>query len=147
MHLEAGYQNPLEKNWYVSSVLKGVRRVKGDASIQKLPITLDVLRQIFLTLNLHSSFDRTFWATYLVGFFSFFRKSNLLVSSHLLFDPGHNLCASASDAHFTLDGAILTGVRWSKVIQFRECILHIPKFPFLPLHCITSAYLRMPALL
>ena len=26
VHLEAGFQNPLEKNWYVSSILKGVRR-------------------------------------------------------------------------------------------------------------------------
>ena len=25
VHLEAGFQNPLEKNWYVSSILKGVR--------------------------------------------------------------------------------------------------------------------------
>ena len=37
MHLEAGLPNPLEKNWYVSSILKGIRRVKGDASVQKLP--------------------------------------------------------------------------------------------------------------
>ena len=74
VHLEAGMQNPLEKNWYVSSILKGVRRLKGDASIQKLPITLDILKKIFLNLDLHSSFDRTFWAACLVGFFSFFRK-------------------------------------------------------------------------
>lgn len=36
MHLEAGLQNPLEKNWYVTSILKGVRRVKGDASVQQV---------------------------------------------------------------------------------------------------------------
>ena len=73
VHLEAGLPNPLEKNWYVATILKGVRRVKGDASVQKLPITPDILKQIFLTLDLHSSLDRTFWATCLVGFFSFFQ--------------------------------------------------------------------------
>ena len=64
MQLEAGLQNPLEKNWYVASILKGVRRVKGDTSIQKLPITPDILMQILPTLNLQSDFDRTFWATF-----------------------------------------------------------------------------------
>ena len=113
VHLEAGLPNPLDKNWYITSILKGVRWVKGDASVQKLPITLDILRQIFLTLNLHNSFDRTFWAAYLVGFFSFFRKSNLLVSSHMLFDQAKNL--GSQDVQFTTDGAVLT-VRWSKVI-------------------------------
>lgn len=141
MHLEAGLQNPLEKNWYVASILKGVRRVKGDASFQKLPITPSILMKIFLTLDLHCAFDRTFWATCLVGFFSFFRKSNLLVGSHLLFDPKRNLCAN--DVQFTLNGAILT-VRWSKVIQFQERILLIPlpKIVNSPL-CPSTALLRL----
>ena len=141
MHLEAGFQNPLEKNWYVDSILKGVRRLKGDASVRKLPITIDILRQIFLTLNLNDPFDRTFWAACLVGFFSFFRKSNLLVPSHVLFDPDRNLCAS--DLNLTLDGAVLT-VRWSKVIQFKERVLHIPlpKIPDSPL-CPSTALLRL----
>ena len=141
MHLEAGLQNPLEKNWYVSSILKGVRRVKGDSSVQKLPITPDILKRIFLTLDLHSAFDRTFWATCLVGFFSFFRKSNLLVPSHVLFDPCRNLCAT--DVKFTASGAVLT-VRLSKVIQFQERILHIPlpKIPNSPL-CPSTALLRL----
>lgn len=141
MHLEAGFQNPLEKNWYVASILKGVRRIKGDASVQKLPITIDILKQVFLTLNLLISFDRTFWAACLVGFFSFFRKSNLLVSSHVLFDPAKNLCAS--DINFTLEGAVLT-VRWSKVIQFRERILQIPlpKIPSSPF-CPSTALLQL----
>lgn len=102
---------------------------------------MDILKRVFLTLNLHSSFDRTFWAACLVGFFSFFRKSNLLVPSHLLFDPARNLCAD--DVHFTLTGAVLT-VRWSKVIQFKERILHIPlpKIPDSP-YCPSTALLQL----
>ena len=141
MHLEAGLKNPLEKNWYVDSILKGVRRIKGDASVQKLPITFDILQKIFLTLNLRDSFDRTFWAACLVGFFSFFRKSNLLVESHALFDPNRNLCSD--DLKFNLDGAVLS-VRWSKVIQFKEPVLHIPlpKIPNSP-YCPSTALLRL----
>ena len=29
LHLEAGLSNPLDNNWYVSSILKGVKRVRG----------------------------------------------------------------------------------------------------------------------
>ena len=72
LHLENGHANPLSNNWYITSILKGVWRVKGDACAQKLPITLELLRSIFLTLNLHSSFDRAFWAACLVGFFLLF---------------------------------------------------------------------------
>ena len=149
LHLEAGLKNPLEDNWYVSSILKGVKRVKGDNQSQKLPITLDILRKIFLSLNLLSSFDRAFWAACLVGFFSFFRKSNLLVPSHMLFDPKRHICAS--DVQFTPDGAILT-VRWSKVIQFRERVLHIPlpkiiDSPFCPSNALLRVTLRTPNVL
>ena len=60
VHLETGLKNPLEDNWYVTSILNGVRRVKGDTSKQKLPITLDILKGIFIKLNLTQSFDRAF---------------------------------------------------------------------------------------
>lgn len=131
----------MEKNWYVGLILKGVRRVKGDASVQKLSITPKILRQVLLTLDLYSAFDRTFWTACLVGFFSFFRKSNLLVPSHMLFDPRHYLCAD--DVQFTMEGDVLT-VRWSKVIQFQERFLHIPlpKIANSPL-CPSAALLRL----
>ena len=123
MHLNAGHKNPLQDNWYVASILKGVKRVKGDKSIQKLPITLDILSMIACKLDMSSSFDRVFWTTCIVGFYSFFRKSNLLVQNIGSFDPNRHLCAS--DVEFQSDGAVLT-VRWSKVIQFRERTLRIP---------------------
>ncbi len=100
----------------------------GDSSNPKLPITFDLLRGIFKHLDLRSPFDRTFWAACLVGFFSFFRKSNLLVTSLASFDSSRHLCAR--DAEFTVQGVILT-VRWSKVIQFRQRILQIP-IPLIP---------------
>lgn len=141
MHLEGGEKNPLENNWYINSILKGVKRVKGDVTKQKLPITLDILKGIFLNLNLNNQLDRTFWAACLVAFFSFFRKSNLLVESHIVFDPARHLCAS--DVEFTPDGAIIT-VRWSKVIQFRQKILQVPlpRVPNSPF-CPSTALLQL----
>ena len=56
LHLEVGMSNPLESNWYVSSILKGVKRVKGNSVSQKLPITIDILRGILTRWNLCLSF-------------------------------------------------------------------------------------------
>ena len=131
----------MENNWYVTSILKGVRRIKGDSSNQKLPITLDVLTKIFSRLNLNNSFDRIFWTTCIVAFFSFFRKSNLLIPSVELFDPTKHLCAA--DVLFAPQEAIVV-VRWSKVIQFQERVLHIP-LPRIPdsIFCPCNALLAM----
>ena len=146
LHIEAGLPNPLENNWYVSSILKGVRRVKGDTTKQKLPITLDILRTMFIQLNLSCSFDRVFWAACLVAFYSFFRKSNLLIPSIEGFDPSKHLCAS--DVKFTPEGVVLS-VRWSKVIQFRERTLQIPlpriqNSAFCPSNAILGMMLECP---
>ena len=113
----------LEHNWYVASILKGVKRVKGCHSEQKLPITLDILKRLVCHLNLTLPLDRVFWAACLVAFYSFFRKSNLLIPTLDAFDPSRHL--GRSDVNFRPDGAVLT-VRWSKVIQFRERTLLIP---------------------
>lgn len=139
IHMEAGHGNPLTDNWFLSTLMKGLRRKKGDATSQKLPITRDILQGILRLLNLDRSFDVTFWATCLVGFFSFFRKSNLLVQSWGQFDPQKHLCCS--DVRFCESGVILS-VRWSKTIQFRQRILEIPlpRIPGSPF-CPSSALL------
>lgn len=123
MHLEEGQSNPLINNWHLSSILKGLRRHKGDSTSQKLPITCHILKGILTLLDLSRPFDLTFWAACLVGFFSFFRKSNLLVPSLQMFDPKKHLCQS--DVNFSPSGAILS-IRWSKTIQFQQRVLQIP---------------------
>ena len=139
MHLNAGHSNPLENNWYVASILKGVKRVKGNKSEQKLPITLDILKMLVARLDMSNSLDRVFWTVCIVAFYSFFRKSNLLVPNIASFDPSRHLCTS--DVEFQSEGAVLT-VRWSKVIQFRERTLRIP-LPKLrnPLFCPSTTLL------
>ena len=123
LHLEMGQSCPPFNLWYISSLLKGVRRVLGDATSPKLPITLTLLQGIFSTVDLTAPFDVVFWAACLVAFFSFFRKSNLLVQSAADFNPETNLCRG--DVSFTPQGCILR-VRWSKTIQYKERVLLVP---------------------
>ena len=74
-------------------------------------------------LNFGNPFDICFWAACLVAFFSFFRKSNLLIPVPHQFDPSKHLCVS--DVRFSPTGAVLS-VRWSKTIQFKQRTLLIP---------------------
>ena len=131
MHLENGFTNSLTNNWYLSSILKGLRRHKGDGISQKLPITVPILQGILTVLNFNSAFDISFWAACLVAFFSFFRKSNLLIPSTLQFHPKKHLYAS--DVVFKPTGAVLS-VRWSKTIQYRRSPTSHYRLSFLP-HC------------
>lgn len=147
MHLEAGYANPLLGNWYLSSILKGLRRYKGDITSQKLPITCHILQGILTVLDLSRPFDLSFWAACLVGFFSFFRKSNLLIPSKEKFDPHKHLCRS--DVQFCTSGAVIQ-IRWSKTIQFQQRILHtplprIPNSPFCPSGTLLLCVRRLPS--
>ena len=123
MHLEAGLPNPISNCWYITSILKGLRHHKGDSTKQKLPITPDILFGILSVLDLNRPFDVTFWSVCLVGFFTFFRKSNLLIPAQEKFDPSKHLCRS--DVQLGTSGAVIS-VRWSKTIQFKQKTLFIP---------------------
>ena len=86
--------------------LKAQKCFGGLLKKQKLPITPAILLHIFGLVDLSSPLDVTFWACCLVAFFSFFRKSNLLVKAITSFDPSIHLCRK--DALFSVDGVSLT---------------------------------------
>ena len=140
LHLEAGFPNPLQDNWFLQSVLMGVKREKGTVVRQKRPITPEILRQLLGALDLSQSFDACIWAAALVAFFCFFRKSNLLPRSQAAFNKKINLCVG--DVLFYPWGAFVV-VRWSKTIQYGERILKVP-MPLLQGHplCPVSALLH-----
>ena len=127
VHLEAGLDNPVS-TYYINSLQKGTRRLLGDSSSPKLPVTPDILLKIRTLLPFTSSFDISFWAACLVAFYSFFRKSNLLPQSMSAFCPDKEL--SKQNIFFTAEGAVIK-VIWSKTIQYRDRTLHIP-LPFFP---------------
>ena len=72
LHKEFGLTNPLTDNYFLSSLLNGIRRVKGDSVNQKLPITLDLLFRVFKLLNFRSSIHSSFWAICLIAFLACF---------------------------------------------------------------------------
>ena len=123
LHKEFGLKNPLIDNYFVSSLLIGIKCVKGDSHIQKLPMTIDILSRIYNILNFRSSFDSSFWAICLTAFFGMFRKSHLSLTSARKFSSVQQFCKS--DFQF-FDWGVLIHVKWSKTIQFRDKKVCIP---------------------
>ena len=80
LHIEAGFVNPLEKNWEVNMIQKGMARLLGSPPKQKLPITVSILLDLHRSLS-DSPEDASFWSACVIAFFGFLRKSTLLPSS------------------------------------------------------------------
>ena len=141
LHLESGLQNPLENNYFVGTVLRGIKRDKGSAVHRKLPMTPDILLKIRSALCLAQPKDLLFWVTCLVSFFGLLRKSSLLPTSVHTFNPNYHPCLS--DLAKSPNGLALR-IKGSKTVQFQERQYLIP-LPFLPAHplCVCTALLAL----
>jgi hypothetical protein len=113
LHLENGYPNPIEGDYFLTSVLKGVQRTKGNFSKKKLPITPAILRSIRSKLNMHVSQNATFWAACLVAFFGMMRKSSLFPRHSV----AHHMTLGSCTVH---DWGFSITVAYSKTIQCQE---------------------------
>jgi len=147
LHLEAGFPNPLSDNWYLKSILTGVRRELGDSQTPKLPITPEILRSILKQLNLQAPSDALFWAATLTGFFAFLRKSNLFPPTSG-FDPDKHLIRSD---FAIIPNGMTVQIKWSKTIQCRQRVLQvvipsIPGHPLCPVSAVLSAFSLSPNL-
>jgi len=96
----------------VNMVLKGIRRIKGDCSVQKLPMTLDILLCISEHLNLSTSLGATFWSACLVAFYGMLRKSSL-------FPPKGQLSPKLSDVLVKPNGLVIH-FGYSKTVQCKQ---------------------------
>lgn len=143
LHVECGLVNPLDNNWLVASLLKGVKRHLGTKINQKAPVTVHMLTQIHSVLDMSSTKDCVFWAACLTMFFGMLRKGNVL-SPGTGFIFGKHL--SRQDIHLSPEGVELI-IRWSKTIQYRERQLAVP-LPSRPNHplCPSTAVIRALAL-
>ena len=140
LHIEQGLPNPLEDNFPVRSVLKGVDRLRGSPPKRKLPITPELLIAFHGMLDMANDFDFVFFCACLIAFFTFFRKSTLLSQSLKVHDKNRNLCRS--DARICAEGAVIK-VKHSKTIQLHERELSVPLAPAGGILCPVKAVVRL----
>jgi hypothetical protein len=121
VHVSAGFTNPFLENWDVSMVRRGVMRVKGQPPVQKMPMTLPILRLISGFLDFSLPGDIAFWAACLVCFFGLLRKGTLLPRSRLELAN----CLLRSDVVMKCDSFVLH-IRHTKTVQFGQRVIVIP---------------------
>jgi hypothetical protein len=123
LHLEAGLDNPLDKNFEVNLIKRGVSRQLGTPAIQKLPLDVEMLRLMFDCYDFTSAVDVAFWSALLLGFFGLLRKSSLLLKS-VREKPSSGI-RRCDVVNMQFDSFVLL-VHRTKTIQFGDRVLRIP---------------------
>ena len=120
---------------------RGLFRIMQHTVRQASPITPEILMSFRQKLNLSNPTDATFWALFLIAFFTMARKSNLVPDSVDKFDPEKQL---SREKVLIGNGCLLVVWTWAKNIQNRDRthkvpIIHIPGSPL----CPVEAYQNM----
>ena len=123
LHLNSGLPNPLEGNWEITMMKRGISRRLGRPVSQKLPITLDLLSLIFELLDISNPRDLSFWTACLICFYGLLRKNTLLPPSVASSSPAFLI---RSDIVSVTGDSFLLRVRQTKTIQFGQRVLVLP---------------------
>lgn len=137
----------MDGDFNLQLVFRGIKRVKGDAVVSKLPLTPEYLLWILSSLNLSSPRDANVWAAVIIGFFALLRRSNIAPDTLHSFDPSKN--TRRCDIVLKPDRVDVT-IRWSKTIQFRErkLVIPIPRIkgsPLCPVAAVHRAFSLTPS--
>jgi hypothetical protein len=125
----------------VEMVMKGVRRIKGDCTNRKLPITTDILLSMRARIDMSSSWGSTFWAACLIAFYGMLRKSSL-------FPPKTHEPPTVGDVQLFKWGMVIS-FGYSKTVQCKQrkhCVVlpmckHLD-IPLCPVRALINAWRR-----
>ena len=121
-----GFKVPDVTDYMYSLTIKGITRFKDHVVKRAQPLYPDMLASMQGFVNLTDLQQVVAWVAILLGFFMFFRKSNLVPDSTTKFNPLKQLCRGNL---FKWGNMYFARVFWAKNIQFRERELLIPILP------------------
>ena len=124
--LRLGTWTPIADRPLVSRTLCAARRVLGDVPKPKLAITPDILRRIHGLLDFSDINNVVLYTSYLVSFWGFLRKSNVVIGRKSDFHSRLVLTRADSDVNFDPDGRAWLTLRHTKTIQFQQRVLIVP---------------------
>ena len=125
LHVLLRERPPNMKDIEIRLTLRALNKIMAHEPKQALPLTPEILLDMFDFIDLDLLSDKIFWGILLVGFWGMFRKSNLVSDSRHSFDPTKQLTVG----HISfVPGMAVVKVTWAKNIQNRERALEIPLF-------------------
>ena len=138
MHYILGYSIDNINNFLLNLSLKGMARLKPHCIKQALPITPNMLLQIYSFMNMSDPNDAVYWCLFLFAFYLFARKSNLVPTSKKDLKSNKFLLRKSVSVE---EEYLLVTMNWSKTIQFGERVLQTPLIPSFGSNlCPVSAY-------
>lgn len=123
-------------------VIRGLARLNPFTPRQALPITPEILLDMYKVLDINNNIlHATLWCCFLLGFYLFARKSNLVPVSAPKFSQKKHLCRR--DIMVAKDHLVVY-IKWTKTIQHGQRYLLIPlaQVPGSPL-CPRAAFINM----
>ncbi|XP_070567566.1 uncharacterized protein [Ptychodera flava] len=118
-----GYDVEPLSDFFVSLSLRALKKELSCLPKQKLPITPSILLKFARFLDFDKPVHAALWSCFLIAFFGFFRKSNLVPSSTVTFDPSKQVTRGSIRV---FSHCLIVNVKWSKTIQFGERSLSLP---------------------
>ena len=112
-----------EFDFDVVNTMQGIKRRQSHTPHQALPLTPDILKDMYSLLDMSKVKDRALWCSYLVTFYCLFRKSNSVPKSMKKVDLKRTLL----HRHIRIvQNTVLVHCTFSKTIQFGQRYLVIP---------------------
>ena len=133
-----GFGKVWDTHYRFQLVLRGAKRYLGVPANRKHPFTPEILLQVFPLFQLDKPLHAAMWALFLVAFFTFLRKSNLVP------DVANRISSKVplrADLVFDSHGATLY-IAASKTVPttfFVNSLASHSRFPAMPSHCIKTS--------
>lgn len=144
LHQVLDVKYPSDNMFQLTLVMRGLARSHPHLPQKALPVTPQILRDMFKALDVSSAVDATYWCLFLFMFFLMARKSNMVPVSVKDFDPHKQLLRQDV---VIFKEVLLVFVKWSKTNQFGNRLLKVP-LTTIPgsILCPVRAYRNMVAL-
>ena len=145
LHRHFDFNVTFQEVFSIKFILRGLQHILGDAPGQKLPMTPDILLQFHPQLTAQS--DSGFWAAMLIGFYTFFRKSNLVpkseegIWSRQEFVSQRHHCQTVGFGYLH---SLVKNYSISRASVAHSCYAAITGSPSLPRASTWTSYFRIP---
>lgn len=147
LHIVSGFPFPHISTLEYKLLIKGLTKLNPFIPRQALPITPLILLKIHSLLDLNNPSHATYWCLFVLAFFLFARKSNMVPPSRTRFDPAKHLCRR----DLLLDPKqVIVYFKWSKTMQQGDRyilvpLVPIPGSPLCPHSAVINMFSKVPA--